>query len=58
MSLEDKFDNAVEREVTGDKEREAEGKAQGVLGKAKDAITDVKDNAKDTVKGMKNDSEK
>lgn len=54
MSLEDKFDNAVEREVTGDKEREAEGKAQGVLGKAKDAITDVKDN----VEGMKNDSEK
>lgn len=58
MSLEDKFDNAVERKVTGDKEREAEGKAQGVLGKAKDDITDVKDNAKDTVEGMKNDSEK
>jgi len=51
MSIEEKFDNAkdkiagkakeVEGKVTGDKQREAEGKAQGVFGKVKDAVTDA-----------------
>jgi len=63
MSIEEKFDSAkdkiagkakeVEGKVTGDKNREAEGKAQGVLGKVKDTITDVKDNVKDTIADLK-----
>ncbi len=49
MSVEEKFDSAkdqvvgkvkeVEGKLTGDKVREAEGKAQGVLGKVKDAVS-------------------
>lgn len=67
MSVEDKFDNAkdkvagkakeVEGKVTGDKAREAEGKAQGFFGKAKDKVSDateaVKDKAEDAIEAVK-----
>lgn len=36
----------VEGKITGDKMREAEGKAQQVKGKAKGTINDVKENIK------------
>lgn len=72
MSVEEKFDSAkdqvvgkvkeVEGKLTGDKVREAEGKAQGLLGKVKDAVSDVKEDVKDAVKeaadDYKADSEK
>ena len=65
MSLEDKFENAVERKVTGDKEREAEGKvtgdktresegkAQGVLGKVKETFSDAKEEVKEKFEDLK-----
>ena len=68
MSIEEKFDSAkdkivgqakeLEGKLTGDKVREAEGKAQGVVGKAKDAVADVKDGVKEAVKDYKEDSKK
>ena len=67
MSVEEKFDNAkdkvagkakeVEGKVTGDKSREAEGKAQSFFGKAKDKVVDateaVKDKAEDAFEAVK-----
>lgn len=57
MTPEEKFENKKDQlagkakevggKVTGDKKLEAEGKSQGVLGKAKEKL----DDAKDTVKG-------
>ncbi|MCT0042105.1 CsbD family protein [Weissella confusa] len=57
MALEDKIDGAknkvvgkakeVEGKVTGDETREAEGKAQGLLGKGKDAADDVVEDIKE-----------
>ena len=68
MSVEEKFDSAkdkvagkakeVEGKLTGDKEREAEGKAQGVLGKVKETFSDVKEAVKDTLDDYKEDSKK
>lgn len=68
MSLEEKFDSAkdkvagkakeAEGKVTGDKTREAEGKAQGVLGKVKETFSDVKEAVKDTLDDYKEDSKK
>ena len=68
MSLEEKFDSAkdqvagkakeVEGKVTGDKTREAEGKAHGVLGKVKETFSDVKEAVKDTLDDYKEDSKK
>ena len=68
MSIEETFDSAkdkivgkakeLEGKLTGDKVREAEGKAQGVVGKAKDAVADVKDGVKEAVKDYKEDSKK
>ena len=68
MSLEEKFDSAkdqvagkakeVEGKITGDKTREAEGKAQGVLGKVKETFSDVKEAVKDTLDDYKEDSKK
>ncbi|GMA69281.1 hypothetical protein GCM10025879_05270 [Leuconostoc litchii] len=72
MSIEEKFDNAkdkvagkakeIEGKVTGDKQREAQGKAQNLFGKAKEAVTDIKDAAqeavKDTIQDYKQDSKK
>ena len=70
MTVEEKFDNAkdkiagkakeVEGKVTGDKQRELQGKTQNIFGKAKDAVTDIKDAAeeavKDTIDDYKQDS--
>ena len=63
MSLEEKFDSAkdqvagkakeVEDKVTGDKTREAEGKAQGVLGKVKETFSDVKEEVKEKFEDSK-----
>lgn len=63
MSLEEKFDSAkdqvagkakeVEGKVTGDKTREAEGKAQGVLGKVKETFSDVKEEVKEKFEDSK-----
>jgi uncharacterized protein YjbJ (UPF0337 family) len=39
--------------VTGDAETEAEGKAQGLIGKAKEKLGDVKDAASDLVEDVK-----
>lgn len=57
MALDDKLDGLkdevvgkakeVEGKVTGDDLRETEGKAQGLLGKAKDAASDVVDDIKE-----------
>ncbi|WP_273712694.1 CsbD family protein [Leuconostoc mesenteroides] len=72
MTVEEKFDNAkdkiagkakeVEGKVTGDKQRELQGKTQNIFGKAKDAVTDIKDAAeetvKDTIDDYKQDSKK
>ena len=68
MSVEEKFESVkdqvvgkakeVEVKVTGDKAREAEGKAQGVRGKVKDAVADVKDAVKNAVDDFKEDSKK
>ncbi|MGX7042928.1 CsbD family protein [Leuconostoc holzapfelii] len=68
MSVEEKFDSAkdqvagkakeVEGKVTGDQTREAEGKAQGVLGKVKETFSDVKEAVKDTLDDYKEDSKK
>lgn len=63
MSLEEKFDSAkdqvagkakeAEGKVTGDKTREAEGKAQGVLGKVKETFSDVKEEVKEKFEDLK-----
>ena len=63
MSLEEKFDSAkdqvagkakeVEGKVTGDKTREAEGKAQGVLGKVKETFSDLKEEVKEKFEDSK-----
>ena len=63
MSVEEKFDSAkdqaagkakeVEGKVTGDKTREAEGKAQGVLGKVKEKFSDVKEEVKEKFEDSK-----
>lgn len=68
MSVEEKFDSVkdqvvgkakeVEGKVTGDHTREAEGKAQGVLGKVKETFSDVKEAVKDTLDDYKEDSKK
>lgn len=57
MSVEEKFDNAkdkvagkakeVEGKVTGDKAREAEGKAQGLFADVKDKAEEAVDAVKD-----------
>ncbi len=63
MSVEEKFDSAkdqvagkakeVEGKVTGDKTREAEGKAQGVLGKVKETFSDAKEEVKEKFEDLK-----
>lgn len=63
MSVEEKFDSAkdqvagkakeVEGKVTGDKTREAEGKAQGVLGKVKETFSDLKEEVKEKFEDSK-----
>ena len=67
MSVEEKFDKAkdkvagkakeVEGKVTGDKAREAEGKAQGLFADVKDKLSDaaeaVKDKAEEAVDAVK-----
>ena len=63
MSVEEKFDSAkdqvagkakeVEGKVTGDKTREAEGKAQGGLGKVKETFSDVKEEVKEKFEDLK-----
>lgn len=79
MSFEEKMDNAKNRvagkakeiggKVTGNKECEAEGKAQGMMAKVKDnaihakenieeTADNVKDSAKGFVKGAREDSQK
>ncbi|MGX7051102.1 CsbD family protein [Leuconostoc palmae] len=68
MSFEEKFDSAKDKvvgkakefegKVTGDKSREAEGKAQGFVGKAKEVVSDVKDAVKDAVEDFKEDNKK
>ncbi|MFL1695468.1 CsbD family protein [Weissella kandleri] len=63
MALDDKLDGMkdqalgkakeVSGKVTGDKQTEAEGKAEGVMGKAKEKFGDVKDAAADMVDDVK-----
>lgn len=43
----------VTGEVTDDKKLEAEGKSEGLLGKAKDVVEDVKDKIKDAFEDAK-----
>lgn len=45
-------------EITGDSKLEAEGKAQGFLGKARDAIDDVKEKIEEKVDDVKDDFNK
>lgn len=57
MSLENKVDEAkgkvkeVAGKITGDNKTEAEGKAEGVMAKAKDAVENTVEGAKDAVEG-------
>ncbi|KRN75622.1 hypothetical protein IV73_GL000110 [Weissella kandleri] len=63
MALDDKLDGMkdqavgktkeVSGKVTGDKQTEAEGKAEGLMGKAKEKFGDVKDAASDMAEGVK-----
>lgn len=63
MAIEDKLDGLkdqatgkakeVSGAVTGDTKTELEGKAEGLVGKAKSALSDVKDHAEHVVDDMK-----
>ena len=43
--------------VTGDKNKEAEGKAEGIAKKAKHKVEDAKDAAKGAAQGLKKDDD-
>lgn len=68
MALEDKLDGMkdqatgkvkeVSGAATGDTKKEAEGKAEGLMGKAKKALGDAKDVASDMVEDVKEKFEK
>lgn len=45
-------------DVTGDSKLKAEGETQGFLGKARDAIDDVKEKIEDKVEDIKDDFDK
>lgn len=63
MALDDKLDamkdqttgkvKEVSGAVTGDTKTELEGKAEGLLGKAKSAASDMKDKAEEVVEDVK-----
>jgi len=62
-NFDDKLDEAKSKgketlgKVTGDKNKEAEGKAEGIAKKAKHKVEDAKDAATGAAQGLKNDDD-